>query len=59
MPRSEAVQRLERQEVDFEYDGMIAASVALAPVVAGQYPSCHPLRPASELVMLLFAPDLS
>ncbi len=54
-PRSEAVReavlRLEKRGVDFEFDGEMAADVALVPAIAEQYPFCRLSGPANVLVM--------
>ncbi|MBB5754074.1 NADP-dependent malic enzyme [Prosthecomicrobium pneumaticum] len=50
----EAVQILERRRVDFEYDGEMAADVALNPKVMALYPFCRLSAPANVLVMPAF-----
>ena len=47
----EAVQILDRMRVDFEYDGDMAADVALNPELMGPYPFCRLSGPANVLVM--------
>lgn len=53
--RSEYVRRaikvLDSRNVDFEYDGEMAADVALSPEVMAQYPFCRLKGPANVLVM--------
>jgi malate dehydrogenase (oxaloacetate-decarboxylating)(NADP+) len=50
----EAVQILDRQKVDFEYDGEMGADVALNPEIMAQYPFCRLTGPANVLVMPAF-----
>ncbi|SHF62105.1 allosteric NADP-dependent malic enzyme [Kaistia soli DSM 19436] len=50
----EAVQILERRRVDFEFDGEMAADVALNPKVMAAYPFCRLSGPATVLVMPAF-----
>src|SRR5690606_8073446 len=50
----EAVKILDRRRVDFEYDGEMAADVALNPRVMAQYPFCRLTGPANVLVMPAF-----
>jgi len=50
----EAVQILDRRRVDFEYDGEMAADVALNPDRMAQYPFCRLSGPANVLVMPAF-----
>lgn len=50
----EAVQILERRRVDFEFDGEMAADVALNPQAMALYPFCRLSGPASVLVMPAF-----
>jgi malate dehydrogenase (oxaloacetate-decarboxylating)(NADP+) len=50
----EAVQILDQRRVDFEYDGDIAADVALNPALMGAYPFCRLTKPANVLVMPAF-----
>jgi malate dehydrogenase (oxaloacetate-decarboxylating)(NADP+) len=50
----EAVQILERRRVDFEFDGEMAADVALNPQAMAAYPFCRLSGPASVLVMPAF-----
>ncbi len=50
----EAVKILDRRRVDFEYDGEMAADVALNPKVMEQYPFCRLSSPANVLVMPAF-----
>ncbi len=56
--RSERVQEatriLDRRRVDFEYDGEMAADVALNPELAAVYPFCRLTGPANVLVMPAF-----
>jgi malate dehydrogenase (oxaloacetate-decarboxylating)(NADP+) len=47
----EAVKLLDRRRVDFEYDGEMAADVALNPKLMRQYPFCRLSGPANVLVM--------
>jgi malate dehydrogenase (oxaloacetate-decarboxylating)(NADP+) len=50
----EAVVILDRRKVDFEYDGEMAADVALNPDLLAQYPFCRLSGPANVLVMPAF-----
>ena len=50
----EAVKILEKRRVDFEYDGEMAADVALSPALLKQYPFCRLSGPANVLVMPAF-----
>jgi malate dehydrogenase (oxaloacetate-decarboxylating)(NADP+) len=50
----EAVQLLDQQHVDFEYEGDMSVDVALTPEVRKQYPFCRLSGPANILIM----PDL-
>ena len=50
----EAVQILDKRRVDFEYDGEMAADVALNPEVMAHYPFCRLSGPANVLVMPAF-----
>ena len=54
-PRSAELRRavglLEAQGVDFEFDGEMAADVALLPEVMAQYPFCRLSGPANVLIM--------
>jgi malate dehydrogenase (oxaloacetate-decarboxylating)(NADP+) len=47
----DAVRILDKRRVDFEYDGEMAADVALNPKVMRQYPFCRLSGPANVLVM--------
>jgi Malic enzyme len=47
----EAVQILDKRHVDFEYDGEMAADVALNPKLMEQYPFCRLSGPANVLIM--------
>jgi malate dehydrogenase (oxaloacetate-decarboxylating)(NADP+) len=47
----EAVEVLDRRRVDFEYDGEMAADVALNPKVMAAYPFCRLSGPANVLIM--------
>ena len=47
----DAVQELDSREVDFEYDGEIAADVALDPKLLELYPFCRLSGPANVLIM--------
>jgi malate dehydrogenase (oxaloacetate-decarboxylating)(NADP+) len=47
----EAVQILDQRRVDFEYDGEMAADVALNPKLMAAYPFCRLSGPANVLVM--------
>lgn len=50
----EAVKILDKRRVDFEYDGEMAADVALNRKVMEQYPFCRLSGPANVLVMPAF-----
>jgi malate dehydrogenase (oxaloacetate-decarboxylating)(NADP+) len=50
----EAVKLLDHRRVDFEYDGDIAADVALSPELMTAYPFCRLSGPANVLVMPAF-----
>src|SRR5262245_10816099 len=50
----EAVRILDKRRVDFEYDGEMAADVALNPRLMQQYPFCRLSGPANVLVMPAF-----
>ncbi len=50
----EAVRILDKRRVDFEYDGEMAADVALNARVMEQYPFCRLSGPANVLVMPAF-----
>ena len=50
----EAVRILDKRRVDFEYDGEMAADVALNPRVMAQYPFCRLTGPANVLIMPAF-----
>jgi malate dehydrogenase (oxaloacetate-decarboxylating)(NADP+) len=50
----EAVKILDSRRVDFEYDGEMAADVALNPDIASAYPFCRLTGPANVLVMPAF-----
>ncbi|WP_170314811.1 NADP-dependent malic enzyme [Aquibium carbonis] len=50
----EAVKILDKRRVDFEYDGEMAADVALNPTLMQQYPFCRLSGPANVLVMPAF-----
>jgi malate dehydrogenase (oxaloacetate-decarboxylating)(NADP+) len=50
----EAVKILDHRRVDFEYDGEMAADVALNPELATAYPFCRLSGPANVLVMPAF-----
>ncbi len=50
----EAVKILDKRRVDFEYDGEMAADVALNRKVMDQYPFCRLSAPANVLVMPAF-----
>lgn len=50
----EAVRILDTMRVDFEYDGEMAADVALNRDLMGQYPFCRLTGPANVLVMPAF-----
>jgi malate dehydrogenase (oxaloacetate-decarboxylating)(NADP+) len=47
----EAVRILDQRRVDFEYDGEMAADVALNPEIQTAYPFCRLTGPANVLVM--------
>jgi malate dehydrogenase (oxaloacetate-decarboxylating)(NADP+) len=50
----EAVRMLDQRRVDFEYDGEMAADVALNPDLMGAYPFCRLSGPANVLIMPAF-----
>jgi malate dehydrogenase (oxaloacetate-decarboxylating)(NADP+) len=50
----EAVRILDNKRVDFEYDGEMAADVALNPELMAPYPFCRLSGPANVLVMPAF-----
>jgi malate dehydrogenase (oxaloacetate-decarboxylating)(NADP+) len=50
----EAVKILDRERVDFEYEGEMAADVALNPELMKPYPFCRLSGPANVLVMPAF-----
>ncbi|HZP76166.1 MAG TPA: NADP-dependent malic enzyme [Pseudolabrys sp.] len=50
----EAVRILDHRRVDFEYDGEMAADVALDPALMAAYPFCRLSGPANVLVMPAF-----
>ena len=50
----EAVEILDKRHVDFEYDGEMAADVALNPKAMAAYPFCRLSGPANVLVMPAF-----
>src|SRR5450631_772018 len=50
----DAVKILDRKRVDFEYDGEMAADVALNPELAAPYPFCRLSGPANVLIMPAF-----
>ena len=50
----EAVKILDQKRVDFEYDGEMAADVALNPELMAPYPFCRLSGPANVLVMPAF-----
>ncbi len=50
----EAVRILDKRRVDFEYDGEMAADVALNPKIMEQYPFCRLSGTANVLVMPAF-----
>jgi len=50
----EAVKILDNRRVDFEYDGEMAADVALNPELMAAYPFCRLSGPANVLVMPAF-----
>jgi malate dehydrogenase (oxaloacetate-decarboxylating)(NADP+) len=47
----EAVDILDKRRVDFEYDGEMAADVALNPAAMAAYPFCRLSGPANVLIM--------
>ncbi|MCB1971770.1 MAG: NADP-dependent malic enzyme [Geminicoccaceae bacterium] len=47
----DAVAEMDRRKVDFEYDGEMAADVALDPELMALYPFCRLTGPANVLVM--------
>jgi len=49
-----AVKLLDQRRVDFEYDGEMAADVALNPDLMAAYPFCRLSGPANVLVMPAF-----
>jgi malate dehydrogenase (oxaloacetate-decarboxylating)(NADP+) len=50
----EAVKLLDRERLDFEYDGEMAADVALNPELMATYPFCRLTGPANVLIMPAF-----
>jgi malate dehydrogenase (oxaloacetate-decarboxylating)(NADP+) len=50
----EAVRVLDRQRVNFEYDGEMGADVALNPDLMAAYPFCRLSGPANVLIMPAF-----
>jgi malate dehydrogenase (oxaloacetate-decarboxylating)(NADP+) len=50
----EAVRILDKRRVDFEYDGEMAADVALNPELMAAYPFCRLSGPANVLIMPAF-----
>lgn len=50
----EAVKLLDKQRVEFEYDGEMGADVALNPEIMSAYPFCRLSGPANVLVMPAF-----
>jgi malate dehydrogenase (oxaloacetate-decarboxylating)(NADP+) len=50
----DAVRILDKRRVDFEYDGEMAADVALNAELMAQYPFCRLSRPANVLIMPAF-----
>ena len=50
----DAVRILDQRRVDFEYDGEMAADVALNPEAAAAYPFCRLSGPANVLIMPAF-----
>ena len=50
----EAVRMLDQRHVDFEYDGEMAADVAINPEMQAAYPFCRLTGPANVLVMPAF-----
>jgi len=49
-----AVRMLDQKRVDFEYDGEMAADIALNPELAAAYPFCRLSGPANVLIMPAF-----
>ncbi len=49
-----AVRILDQKRVDFEYDGEMAADIALNPELAAAYPFCRLSGPANVLIMPAF-----
>jgi len=49
-----AVKLLDQRRVDFEYDGEMAADVALNPDLMAAYPFCRLSGPANVLIMPAF-----
>ncbi len=49
-----AVRILDQRRVDFEYDGEMAADVALNPELMAAYPFCRLSQPANVLIMPAF-----
>ena len=49
-----AVRILDQRRVDFEYDGEMAADIALNPELAAVYPFCRLTGPANVLIMPAF-----
>ena len=47
----DVVAELDRRQVDFEYDGEMAADVALDPELMALYPFCRLTGPANVLIM--------
>ena len=47
----EAVEELDRRQVDFEYDGEMSVDVALDPELLAHYPFCRLSEPANVLIM--------
>jgi malate dehydrogenase (oxaloacetate-decarboxylating)(NADP+) len=47
----DAVAEMDRRQVDFEYDGEMAADVALDPEMMALYPFCRLSEPANVLIM--------
>jgi malate dehydrogenase (oxaloacetate-decarboxylating)(NADP+) len=50
----DAVRILDKRRVDFEYDGEMAADVALNAELMAQYPFCRLSKPANVLIMPAF-----
>jgi malate dehydrogenase (oxaloacetate-decarboxylating)(NADP+) len=50
----EAVKLLDQRRVDFEYDGEMAADIALNPELMATYPFCRLTGPANVLIMPAF-----